>query len=357
MDNLNEIPSGTNQVAPQPPSGANQVAPQPVANPQMMNAAMLPWFMASPWVPRFSGEEGAAKFVQWRAQVEACVRAQGLNTQQRADFVLNALDGRAHRVAMLLADPQRESDTSILEALARKYGDHRAMDSLRAEFFECRQAAEEGVEDFILRLRESFSRWKRSDPDIARLEGATLRSQFSRGLTEGAVKEELQRLLRRSEPPMTFEAACNEAMALERECGRRTALACRTRAVSPPRPSGPATRSPTSSFHTEMQQWKETFRAELKQEIQAQVQTQVALLGKSIVDELRETFAPYREHTATYHANQQPPRPRPPASREPFQWDEQGRPICIQCREVGHTQRSCPRRNQPPQDFPARRPQ
>ena len=100
--------------------------PQEMANPQM-NTAMLPWFMASQFVPRFNGEEGTAKFCKWRSQVEACIRAQGLNV----DFVLNALDGKAHRVIMLLPEAHRESDTKILEALTKKYGDHRSMDGLR----------------------------------------------------------------------------------------------------------------------------------------------------------------------------------------------------------------------------------
>ena len=329
------------------------VEPVAMHAPPAVNAAMLPWFMASQFVPRFSGEGGADTFVKWRAQVEACVRAQGLNTQQRADFVLNALDGKAHRVAMLMTETQKESDISILQALAMKYGDHRPMDSLRAEFFECRQAPNsEGVEDFTLRLCESFSRWKKSDPDITGQEEATLRSQFARGLNEGSIKEEVQRLLRRSHPPMTFEALCKEALALERECSRRTALACQARVVTPPRPA-------TTSAHIETQQWKDALRAELKQEIQTQVQTQVTLLSKTIIEELRETLGPRWENRPNYYDNQRSTNPRRPAPRDTksYQWDEQGRPICNICRESGHTQRNCPRRNPPPQDFRSRRPQ
>lgn len=106
---------------------------EPVANPQIVSAAMLPWFMASPWVPKFSGEEGTAKFVKWRRQVEACVRARGLNAQQKIDLILNALEGKAHRVAMLLPDNERGTDALLLDALAKKYGDHRSTDCLRAD--------------------------------------------------------------------------------------------------------------------------------------------------------------------------------------------------------------------------------
>lgn len=97
--------------------------------------------------------------------------------------------------------------------------------------------AGEGVEDFILRLREAFARWKRSDSGNVGEEGAALRPQFARGLVEGPIKEELQRQLRRAEPALSFEAVCKEALALERECSSRAALSCQARAASPQWPT------------------------------------------------------------------------------------------------------------------------
>lgn len=40
---------------------------------------VLPFFMGAVWIPKF--DWGKAKFVEWRAQVEAMLWAQGLSQQ------------------------------------------------------------------------------------------------------------------------------------------------------------------------------------------------------------------------------------------------------------------------------------
>lgn len=313
-----------------------------------MNAVMMPWFMGASWVPKFSGGGGAVKFSQWRAQVESFLRAQMLNPQQRVDFLLSTLDGSAHREAMLLPHAERDSD-QILQALSKKYGDHRSVETLREEYFDCKQAVGEGIDDFILRLRECYYRWQTSDPSHAEPIDGVLRSQFSRGLKEGPVKQELQRHLRRT-PNLTFDAVCREAKFLENEGKAQVseAMACQTRAAPPP--SVPETQSQLN-----LQQLKESLRAELKQEIH----DQVTLLGKTIVDEIRGQFSnsqPDHAPTSQWSRPAAPPPPnrrRRPDTQEPrdYQWDNQGRPICRDCGEAGHVQRYCPRRPTSTQGF------
>ena len=320
---------------------------EPVRTPGM-NAVMMPWFMGASWVPKFSGGGGGVKFSQWRAQVESFLRAQMLNPQQKVDFLLSTLDGSAHREAMLLPSADRDS-AKILQALNQKYGDHRSVGTLREEYFDCKQAVGEGIDDFILRLRECFYRWQSSDPGQAGPMDGVLRSQFSRGLQEGVVKQELQRHLRRT-PNLTFDAVCREAKFLENEgkVERTEAMACQARAA--PQPSVPETQSQLS-----LQQLKDSLRAELKQEIH----DQVTLLGKTIVDEIRGQFSnsqpdpvPTTQWGRPAAASQSNRRRRPDA-QEPrdFQWDDQGRPICRDCGEAGHVQRYCPRRAAPTQGF------
>ena len=313
-----------------------------------MNAVMMPWFMGASWVPKFSGEGGAVKFSQWRAQVESFLRAQTLNPQQKVDFLLSTLDGSAHREAMLLPPAERDPN-KILKALSQKYGDHRSVETLREQYFDCKQAVGEGIEDFILRLRECFHRWQSCDPGHAGPMDGVLRSQFSRGLKEGAVKQELQRHLRRT-PNLTFDAVCREAKFLDNEGKAQTAEATAYQARAAPPPSVPETQSQLS-----LQQLKDSLRAELKQEIH----DQVTLLGKTIVDEIRGQFSnsqPDPLPTSQWGrpaAATQPNRRRRPDTQEPrdFQWDDQGRPICRDCGEAGHVQRYCPRRPTTNQGF------
>lgn len=99
-------------------------------NPQPVHTAM--WFMGASWVSKFCGDGGAERFVKWRAQVEAFLRAQELNLQQRIDFVLNSLDSMAHQQSMLLALTDRDTDKKILDMLKRKYGGNTSSDHLRA---------------------------------------------------------------------------------------------------------------------------------------------------------------------------------------------------------------------------------
>lgn len=80
---------------------------------------VMPWFMGAAWVPKFEGDK--AKFAEWRTQVEAMLRAQGLNQQQQADFVLGALEGEAKRELQLIAIRDKNTGQKVLDILQRLY--------------------------------------------------------------------------------------------------------------------------------------------------------------------------------------------------------------------------------------------
>lgn len=157
--------------------------------------------MGASWVPKFCGEGGVDVYDGLRAQVEAFLRAQNLNRQQQVDYIFSALDGKAHRQIMLLAPEQRDTEHKILSVLAKKYGSSSSHDQLRADFFHCKQTAGEGIEDFILRLHESFNRWQSRGPGNFGPTDGVLRAQFARVLRDGPTKRELQRELRWATPP------------------------------------------------------------------------------------------------------------------------------------------------------------
>ena len=126
---------------------------------------MMPWFMSSSWVPKFTGEDHNIPFGKWQAKVKSYLRAQGIDPSQTVDFISDALEGKALRQVMLLPPERRQSEGSILTELTRLYGDTRTPSSIQADFCACRQEPGEGVETFTLRLCECFSRWQRSSPD------------------------------------------------------------------------------------------------------------------------------------------------------------------------------------------------
>lgn len=131
--------------------------------PQVVSAVM-PWFMGGPWVPTFSGGKKSSKFRGWRTQIEAFLWAQGLNVEQRVDFVLSALEGDAKREILLLVEGERDTDVKILDALAGLYGGRHTIAQLWVQFFNCRQGVGEDIGAFSLRLRELHRQWRTGDP-------------------------------------------------------------------------------------------------------------------------------------------------------------------------------------------------
>ena len=302
--------------------------------------------MSGPWVPKYSGEGEPSKFLDWRTQIEAFIRAQGLNDEQRVDFLLSVLEGNAKREVALLAEADRNTDVKILDALAGLYGGQQPVALLRVQFFNCKQEPGEDVGTFTLRLRELHHRWRARDPQDAGSDDELLRTQFSMGLRQGLAKQELQRQLRRV-TTLTFVQVCAEAKALERELGHtEEAQVCPTVATTSKRPS---------TVTSDWQQMKEALRAELRQELTEQV----SLLSKSIVEQLqgRLNIIPATGATAlpamganpqqAWRQEHDPRRQRlgsAPPDNTSYQWDGQGRAICRDCGEAGHIQRFCPRR-------------
>lgn len=86
-------------------------------NPLVVNAMMMPWFMGVPWIPKFSGDPRQMGFSEWHGQVQAMLRAQGLNEEQKIDFISGALEGEAKREMRLLDPTKRSTSTAILHEL------------------------------------------------------------------------------------------------------------------------------------------------------------------------------------------------------------------------------------------------
>ncbi|XP_041961524.1 uncharacterized protein LOC121719808 [Alosa sapidissima] len=292
---------------------------------------MVPWFLGGPWVPKYGGKGSPLPFSEWRSQMEVYLRAQTLTAAQRVDFVMSALQGEAKREMLLLISTDRETDAQIFMALEKLYGENVSISQLRSHFFKCQQQTGEGVGPFILRLRESHSRW-RSKEAATGSDDEMLRSQLVLGLLPGPVQTELQRRVRR-EMALTFEGACGEAKAMEKETERAAIESIDTRRTynTPPQPNLPSTSNPLHDWS----KMKEALRAELAEELRAQVTD----LKTSLLAEMRSHRATQRQPDQPLGGEQGANRIQRRA-RQP-QWDDQGRPICLRCGKAGHMQRDC----------------
>lgn len=346
----------------------------------------MPWFYSAPWLPKFNGER--RRFGEWRTQVQAMLRAQPLSGEQQADFVFSALEGDARREVALLDEIQRNTGNKILRALKDLYGETVSTAQARSAFFKCRQSQNEKVGDFILRLRECHAKWRDYDEAAAAAgeDDEALLDQFVLGLKTGPVRTELQRLLRR-QPRQGFKDLTKEARALEEELGQdddsEEAVASAVRA-RPARTShrrdetagwsrreteetAGRPRRETEETHArpqrereetggrprrEVDEWKEELRQELKKELSEQVQA----LGTQLVEQLQGRLTPTNQPRESSRAPpltspSNPPAPANPSPASRFQWDSQGRPICLDCGEAGHVQRNCPLRRRPARGF------
>lgn len=78
-------------------------------------------------------------FSEWHGQVQAMLRAQGLNEEQKIYFISGALEGEAKREMRLLDPTKRSTSTANLHELKRIYGQAIPLAQLRAKFFKCHQ--------------------------------------------------------------------------------------------------------------------------------------------------------------------------------------------------------------------------
>lgn len=107
------------------------------SNPTVTAQFVMPWFMGAAWIPKFDGDK--TKFEEWKGQVGAMLRAQGLNQQQQADFLLGALEGEAKRELQLVEPENKNTGQKVLDVLQKLYAKPATKANLRANFFNCRQ--------------------------------------------------------------------------------------------------------------------------------------------------------------------------------------------------------------------------
>lgn len=290
---------------------------------------MMPVYPGAPWLPKFGGIEGEEKYREWKEQIKGLLGTQEFSAARKVNILLKTLTGEAKRQISVLEEGERDTVEKVLTYLDGLYKETVPVSRIRVEFYSCTQRPDENVNSYVLRLRELFCRLRRGDPTAAPSD-ATLREQFLMGLVEGPLSQAL-RVYARHNPDQDFTALRQEAMLLDTEHGRTrpTEIACH--AINPASIPKPQTAD---------------WRHELKQEILEDVRAQMQGITKELMNEIR----PLLPSAAAARPRSPPPSDQryerryvPPRN----EWDETGRPICRQCKQVGHIARFC-RTNQLP---------
>lgn len=258
------------------------------------------------------------------------------------DWVINSLDGEAKREILILPERERNTVEKVFEKLEELHATAPASVA-RSLFFNCRQQAEESVRAFALRLQESWQKMMIKDAQNILNPDVLMRDQFLVGLDDDCLRRDLKMKVT-LDNALTFADVKREAIlraGLEEEgqagCGMVRAA--------------PATRP-----------WEDDFqrlKLELKTELAKQVETQVTNLSQSLLQGIREELrkvqfdkAPQHQPQSTLHVPQRSrsysPGPRHMRSGPHLrhrEYDEQGRPICFNCRVPGHIARQCHQQN------------
>ena len=303
----------------------------------------MPVYAGAPWIPKFKGIGGDTKFNDWKEQIQGLLQAREFSEAQKVSITLGALADEAKREVCVLGETQRDTVAKILAYLESLYGDQVPVATLRSQFFSCIQSANESLRSFVLRLRELFCRLQRRDSDSPLSEGH-LQDQLLMGIHNADLRRTVKTFARRN-PEKDFNAVLEEMFLLEREQRPGSMSESLSQAVG---------ESSASSSLTGKDDWMETFRKEILQEVKGQMnmwrQEMTRQSHSSVSEPTRHpqhTNQPTRhvQHTNQptrhlQHANQPPPRRRV-QSYSTNDWDSEGRPICHRCGRVGHMARFC----------------
>ena len=198
----------------------------------------------------------------------------------------------------------------------------------RAQFFLCVQKSDEPVQAYLLRLKELYCTLRQHDADEAPTD-SYLKDQFLLGLEGGPLLQALK-MFARHNPDATFAQIQQEAFLLE---GEQQGTKCPEVVCAAVGGSNyPRSRSQTD--------WKH----ELKKEIMEEMRDQLTDWKHDLIKELKSwATGPSQSNQPTYPEAYAQPQFKPKRSRtcNPHRWDENGRPICGQCKASGHIARFC----------------
>ena len=286
---------------------------------------MMPVFPGAPWLPKFSGTD-ETRYADWKEQIKGLLATQELDDDINVSIIIGALVGEPKRQIRVLAETERNTTRKVFAVLDSLYGDRTPHAVLRSQFFGCLQRPGESIPSFLLRLRELDSRLQQHDPD-GPPSAAALRDQLLIGLRESPMAQALKVYARRH-PTDDFAALRQEALFLEEEYGRpQPEVTC---AAVNPSYNHHNSRAPTS----QETDWKEA----MKREIMESVKSQMEVLTRELMNKITPLLQTPQPQVPQLYTQNRRESPRQSYTNDR---DEQGKPICFNCRKSGHLARHC----------------
>ena len=294
---------------------------------------MMPVYPGAPWLPKFEGKEGKERYEEWKEQIKGLLGTQELVEAKKVAIILHALSGEAKRQIMVTDPEERDTVVKVFACLDALYREVVPVSKLRSQLYGCTQRPGENIAEYFLRFRELACGLRRHDPDRAPSD-AVLKDQMLTGLADGPLSQAL-RIYARRHPDEDFAALRREALSLNSEYGgMSTNVTCH--AVLPS----------AAQIQTQASDWKATLKKEIMEDVKEQLHGITTELMKELKPLLQPSDDARMRRSSSPERQRAPPRDRY-VNYQRNEWDNAGRPICRQCRKVGHIARFC-HEGQPP---------
>ncbi|KAL2085708.1 hypothetical protein ACEWY4_019028 [Coilia grayii] len=263
--------------------------------------------------PRFSGKMSVDNMsVQdWIEEASRSLAARPMPRLEQALFVYDLLDGEAKREIKFSPAADRNDPQKIFEILKQNFSCSKSVNALYRQFYQRRQFESESVREYSHVLMELMEHIQDKDESLDQSD-RVLRDQFVEGLRNDKLQGELLDKISANQH-LSFRDVRSEALDW---LSRRAQTTARPRAYSCNSYEAD-TNAVTVSTAPEFIELKECLRKQ-----QAQLD--------AILTQLGQTQAP---SSSTY-------RPLSAQSR-PYQFQADGKPICLRCNKAGHIARFC----------------
>lgn len=163
----------------------------------------------------FNGRTGIS-IVEWKEELQVCVRARRLSARDQAYFILDHLEGEAREELRYRPRTESEDPIKILDVLNDLDRCVQSYVTLQQSFFSRRQQEGETLSEFSLALMALMERVKQSAPDGLPNADIFLRDQFVEHVRDSALRRELKQFVHRH-PAASLLDVRGEAIRWERE--------------------------------------------------------------------------------------------------------------------------------------------
>ncbi|PIK47077.1 hypothetical protein BSL78_16069 [Apostichopus japonicus] len=143
---------------------------------------------------------GEPTLAEWLDEFREAISGYELSDKEKAKTLIDHLVGPAKEEVLCLPEKDRESESTVIEALQLCFGLEDSMQSLGTVFHNAHQKEGESLADFsrqLLRLHSRMVAAAKTDADskaLKQLRDRALKDQFCRGAREPWVRRELRRI-------------------------------------------------------------------------------------------------------------------------------------------------------------------